>query len=273
MTSTTYSDPFQAPLRRGFCLSAGEIHLWLVKPDEITDPILSDRYRDLLDTEEQARLQRLRLPDVRHQYLLTRALVRTTLSRYIALPPSTWRFRPGPHGRPLIVNPEGQALCFNLAHTRGLIACAVTRDAELGVDVEYTLRDTPKIEVANRFFADAEYRNLHALPTDRQSDRFFDYWTLKEAYIKARGLGLACPLGRFAFRLREGEKIILTIDPGLADGGGRWHCRLGRPSTHHRLALCSTSAEPPRSWYCVPMQNARPAALMLDDRLPPRPGA
>lgn len=272
MTSTDHSDPFEAPLRWGFCLSVGEIHLWLVKPDEVTDTVLLNRYETLLDGGERQRLQRLRLPEVRHQYLLTRALVRSTLSRYVPLEPTAWRFHANPHGRPLIVNPEGQALCFNLAHTRSLIACAVTRDAELGVDVEYTLRDTHTIEVADRFFADAESRDLHALPAADRNDRFFDYWTLKEAYIKARGLGLACPLGGFAFRLRAGEKISL-IDPRQNDTGERWHGRLGSPSDCHRLALCSTSPSVPHSWYCVPMQYARPAALMLDDRLPPRPGA
>jgi 4'-phosphopantetheinyl transferase len=266
VTSTSHPDPFEAPLRRGFCLSAGEIHLWLVNPREIADPILLNRYRALLDTEEQARLRRIRLPGVRHQYLLTRALVRTALSRYAPLSPRTWRFRPNPHGRPLIANSEGRTLCFNLAHTEGMIVCAVTRDAELGVDVECTLRATRTAEVADRFFADIECRDLHALSADRRRDRFFDYWTLKEAYIKARGLGLACPLGKFAFRLREGERITLKIDPELADDGGRWYCRLGSPSDRHRLALCSTSAEPPRSWYCVPMGDARPSALVLDDR-------
>ncbi len=256
------------PIRRGFYLTPGEIHLWLLYLDQVVDPGLPDRYHELLDSAEQAHFRRLRLPKVARQYLLSRVLVRSSLSFYSAVPPSAWRFRPGSHGRPVITDPGLPGLDFNLAHTEGLIVCAVSRDTMLGVDVEYLDRDNQLIEIAERFFAPAEYRDLRALPVARQRERFFDYWTLKEAYIKARGLGLACPLGKFAFHLRPGERIGLDIDPELGDNSERWHSRLGRPTLRHRLALCSTSATTPRIWRCVPLVAKTVEPLSLDDRLP-----
>ena len=106
----------------------------------------------------------------------------TSLRAVFALP-SAWRFEPEQHGRPRIVAPS-TSLYFSLSHTRGLAACAIGVDLELGLDVEDTTRGAP-VEVANRWFAPEELAELNALAPAEQSDRFFVYWTLKEAYIKA----------------------------------------------------------------------------------------
>ena len=107
------------------------------------------------------------------------------------------------HGRPEILDrPAGVPdLRFNLSHTDGLIACAVTIGREVGVDVEHVGRRLTH-DIAGRFFAPREVADLKSLPVAEQPRVFFDYWTLKEAYIKARGFGLALPLGDFAFRPR-----------------------------------------------------------------------
>ena len=95
-------------------------------------------------------------------------------------------------------------LRFNISHTDGLIACAVTIGREVGVDVEHINRHLTH-DVADRFFAPREVADLQSLPDEEQQRVFFDYWTLKEAYIKARGFGLALPLGDFAFTLQSAE--------------------------------------------------------------------
>jgi 4'-phosphopantetheinyl transferase len=88
-------------------------------------------------------------------------------------------------------------------------------------DVESLGRPAP-IEVAERFFAPAEVRALHSLPSDERTQRFFDYWTLKESYIKARGLGLAIPLDRFGFALEPSRRPRLEVDGRVADSGDAW---------------------------------------------------
>jgi 4'-phosphopantetheinyl transferase len=127
-------------------------------------------------------------------------------------------------------------LLFNLSNTPGLAVCLVSGAREGGVDVEDTERPGEKIEIADRFFAPSEVTALRALPKEAQRDRFFDYWTLKEAYIKARGMGLAIPLDQFAFDV-AGPTIRIWIDSRLSDDAGSWEFALSSPTSRHRLAV------------------------------------
>ncbi len=195
-------------------------------------------YRAGLPEDEQVRARRYLRDEDRDRFVVARALVRQQLSRFGPLAPSDWRFVTNGHGRPEIANPPTAAprLRFNLSHTRGLVACAVTGDREVGVDVEYIDRRLTH-DVATRFFAAREVADLHALDTDAQALVFFDYWTLKEAYIKARGLGLALPLGQFAFRLAPPGPPVVAFDEALGDEPASWQFFQSRPSPRHRLAL------------------------------------
>ena len=219
-------------------LEPNEVHVWLVEPDAITDRALLAAYERLLTEDERRKRARFVFEAGRHECLVTRALVRTTLSRYAPIRPEGWRFGANQHGRPFIVaeqNPGG--LEVNLSHTHGLIACAVTRGRDVGVDVENVIRAGDTVEIADRFFSPAEVRDLHALPVERRQDRFFDYWTLKESYIKARGMGLALPLDKFSFHLLDGPPIRISIDPSLNDDPASWRFHLMSPRPEHRLAV------------------------------------
>ena len=121
-------------------------------------------------------------------------------------------------------------LRFNLSHTDGLIACAVTIGREVGVDVEHIQRRLTH-DVAGRFFAPREVDDLKALPEDEQQRVFFDYWTLKEAYIKARGFGLALPLGDFAFTLAPPAPPQIAFEPALRRRPGDVAVRAGLADT------------------------------------------
>ena len=128
-------------------------------------------------------------------------------------------------------------LSFNLTNTEGLIACLIARDRELGVDVEDTQRRGETVSIADRFFSPSEVKDLHAVPEASKRDRFFDYWTLKEAYIKARGFGLALPLGDFAFRLDPPRAPTIAFEPALDDDPSTWQFLQEWPTQQHRLAL------------------------------------
>lgn len=197
-----------------------------------------DAYRALLSPDEHERMARFVFDRDRRAFLLTRALVRTTLSRYAPIRPAAWRFIANVHGRPEILDrPAGVPdLRFNLSHTDGLIACAVTIGREVGVDVEHINRHLTH-DVAGRFFAPAEVSDLKRLPEDDQERVFFDYWTLKEAYIKARGFGLALPLGDFAFKLNPPNPPEIAFEPVLEDDPATWQFLQAWPTPLHRLAL------------------------------------
>lgn len=214
------------------------VHIWLTDPGCVTDSATLEAYDALMTSEEREKQRRFRIARDRHDYLVTRALVRTTLSRYGAVPPAAWRLEHNRHGRPHL--PPGQCerdLRFNVSHTRGLIACAVTLGREIGVDVECMSRPGETVEVADRYFSASEIGSLRALPADRRRERFFEYWTLKESYIKARGMGLALPLAQFSFLLDGRPGIGVVFDKRLEDDARHWQFELMRPTPDHMLAL------------------------------------
>lgn len=195
-------------------------------------------YRLIITPDENERMARFVFERDRRQFLMTRALVRTTLSRYADVSPASWRFIANEYGRPDVLDrPPGVAdLRFNLSHTDGLIACAVTVGREVGIDVENITRKVTH-DIPGRFFAPREVADLRALPEAEQQKVFFDFWTLKEAYIKARGMGLALPLADFAFRLRPPAPPTIAFEPTLDDDPATWQFFQSRPTPEHRLGL------------------------------------
>ncbi|HEY5314764.1 MAG TPA: 4'-phosphopantetheinyl transferase superfamily protein [Pirellulales bacterium] len=219
-------------------LSDDEVQLWHVDPDGVADPQVLDRYRQMLSADEHRRYARYKVEAVRHQFLVTRGLVRSTLSCYGEREPAAWRFECNEFGRPEVVNfPGPKQLRFNLSHSQGRIVCAVAWQRDLGVDVEYVDRRSGGPDLAQRFFAAREVDDLLALPPSQQRRVFFDYWTLKEAYIKARGKGLAIPLDKFAFVLRRDEPIRIECEAELCDEPADWQFEQFDLSARHRVAL------------------------------------
>ena len=211
-------------------LPFNSVHVDLVDTDDPAAWEQHEAYRALMSPDEHERMARLVFDRDRRSFLLTRALVRTTLSRYAAVPPAAWAFIANVHGRPEILDrPAGVPdLRFNLSHTDGLIACAITIGREVGVDVEHIRRRLTH-DVAGRFFAPREIEDLKALTEDEQQRLFFDYWTLKEAYSQSAWLraGLAArrlrlhpgATGAAANRVRAriaGRSRHLAVRTGLA---------------------------------------------------------
>jgi 4'-phosphopantetheinyl transferase len=219
-------------------MSSHSVHVAFVEPDSPEVVARLSIYEALLTNEESERMQRYAQDRDRRNFLVARALVRTMLSRYAEVRPEVWRFVPGTHGRPEIVDPPAGTpdLRFNVSHTAGLTVCAVAVGRDIGVDVERIDRRLTH-DIAERFFAASEVAELRARPVEEQPLAFFDYWTLKEAYIKARGLGLALPLSQFAFRLAPPEPVTITFDPLLEDDPATWQFAQAWPTARHRLAL------------------------------------
>ena len=212
-----------------------EVHVWLARPDAMRDPARRAACGAVLSAEESARHRRLRSEPGRHLYLVAHALVRSALSHYASVPPECWSFGANRFGRPAIVGPaEGPPqLQFNLSHTPGLAACVVTRGCDCGVDVECTDRRRDPLTVARRVLSPDEYADLTRRPRAQQRDRFFVYWTLKEAYVKARGMGMALPLRDASFRV-DGDRIEIDVE-GKTDRA--WQFTSIQPTPRHLLAV------------------------------------
>ncbi len=203
---------------------------------------LLQRYRALLSPPELQAQQRFHFEKDRHRYLVTRALVRTVLSRYAPIAPQDWVFAANAYGKPSVAHSAAvaQTLSFNVSHTHDLVLVGVTRGAALGVDVESTQRGAA-LDAAQAFFAPSEVADLAQLPAHLQADRFFQYWTLKESYIKARGLGLSIGLDQFSFDLSQPGRVRLWVDPGQNDSAAHWRFWQLRPSPQHWVAVCARS--------------------------------
>lgn len=222
-------------------LTPREIHLWLAFYDEINQEHLHSAYRDLLNDAEKEQEQRFYFERDRRRYLITRALVRTVLSRYVPVHPRDWVFSKNDYGRPEIVNEQGRAarLSFNISHTHSLIVLGVTKGRALGVDVENCISREACIDIADRFFAPQEVVALNATPEHQQQYRFYEYWTFKESYIKARGMGLSLPLDKFSFHYPHDRAVEIAIHPELADDASRWQFWQFRPTSEYLVAICA----------------------------------
>lgn len=214
------------------------IHLWFAFPDDIRDETLLLEYARMMSVDERARHQRFHFEKDRHQFLVSRALVRTMLSRYTFTMPADIRFLTNEYGRPeVIADGEVSPVRFNLSHTDGLIVCAVVQRFDIGVDVEDMNRKGATVKIANRFFSPQEVSDFNQLADPCKRPRFFDYWTLKESYIKARGMGLSIPLDQFSFHLPENDRILVSFDPRLNDDPAQWRFWTFRPTGRHKASL------------------------------------
>ena len=217
------------------------LRLWIAKPDDFATDEVVEKYAALLTDEERARWQRFRYPRYRREYLATRALVRSALSHYRPLAPGEWRFQRNAHGKPA-ADPDC-GLRFNLSNSLGLVVCLIGTGSDVGVDVEPCERAQKIAELAPEVFSPLELAQLEALPTGERLNRALSLWTLKEAYIKARGMGLSLELSKFSFAFGGADGIRLEVDACLGDETGRkWRfCLLDHAG--HRIALMADRQE------------------------------
>ncbi|UXI70706.1 4'-phosphopantetheinyl transferase superfamily protein [Tahibacter amnicola] len=232
------TEGFAVPKRTGLQpLPADEVHVWYAWSAEFDTPAFRTAALALLSTEERQRHDRYVFDYLKLEYLVTRALCRGVLSRYAATLPSEWTFVANEYGRPEIaaIHDTGD-LRFNLSNSRSLVACLVGREVDAGVDVERCERLTDIAGIAEHHFSPTEVEALFALPESERQNRFFQYWTLKESYIKARGMGLSIPLDQFSFAL-DGDSIGIGFDPALDDTPAHWQFELHRPDERHQMAV------------------------------------
>ncbi len=202
----------------------------------------------ILDDEERGKAARFRFHADRVAYVSAHALVRQRLSAVCTeIEPRQWRWTTGLHGRPEVRSAAGlPTIQFNLSRRRDLVAVAILDndvDSNLGVDIE-TRRPCAPLEVASHYFSAEEHCALNALPEPERHARFYVYWTLKEAYIKALGVGLSLPLDSFTFDLGVGA-------PRLRDDRGRWRFASFELGGDHQAALAVRTNGRPLKWHAA----------------------
>lgn len=199
-------------------------------------PVLADYWR-MLEPRERAQHDRLRKASDRLCYLVTRALVRTALSELAAVQPQQWQFRQTPHGKPTVAYPVALpiGLDFSVSHTDNLIVLALHRHGAVGVDAESLGKRAIPMQVCPFLLTADEQRAFDRLPHHAQQQRFFQYWTLKEAHVKALGIGLSHPLTSFSFRFSPPMGLQFTPQNQGAKAWDFWHFGIDL----HSVAVCA----------------------------------
>jgi 4'-phosphopantetheinyl transferase len=175
-----------------------------------------------LDSKDQVRAARFRFPEDRARFLLGRTLVRKSLGLYLHQSPETIELAHTSKGRPFF--PQDETLQFSISHTRDLVAIALTAGAKVGIDLEYMRLNLDLLELARRILSVEDFQIFQNTPTCEKSAAFFRAWTRKEAYLKARGEGIAEGLQLVSVSLGA-EKIspIKDAREGCASENWRLH--------------------------------------------------
>ncbi|MBO0345310.1 4'-phosphopantetheinyl transferase superfamily protein [Roseibium sp. CAU 1637] len=231
-------------------LSPQEVRVWLAPlPSPLADDASAtawQRLEDLLSEDELERSSRFQQDGARFSYIAAHALGRLMLSRATGEDPRFFRFEIGERGKPEVICAPGAArLRLNLSHTNGLVAAGLSMRRDIGVDVE-RLDRSPSMElVAKRVFSDAECAAIFA---EKERDRlpvFLQFWTLKEAYVKAIGKGLAQPLKRISFQLGSEDKSPQVYFDGAIDPDCSWQFAQLRLTDNHILGVAVSRGEEP----------------------------
>lgn len=219
--------------------SANAVHVWYCLLDDPPWADVQQAYLSLLSADERDRYHRFMFDKVRRQFLLARALVRTVLSSYAPTAPHEWQFATTSHGKPYVAAGAGaMPLQFNHSHADAIVACAVTRSRRVGIDVESLDRQV-NLGIARHCLAPVELQQFERTDPRDQQSFLLRAWTLKEAYAKAVGLGLALRLTSVAFEFDEqGRPAIIDCGGGAVTTDARqWQFRQWLLDERHYLAV------------------------------------
>ena len=216
--------------------------LWLAQMWDVDERTLQG-YKAWFSPEEHRRFERFLHERRRREYIVGRGLARRALARELSCAPEAIQFDSDEQGR-LSVNATlvGSTVHFNITHTADYVGCATCRECEVGIDVEKLNERVRALEIAERFFSQAESQALQLLDQAAAMETFVTIWTLKESLAKAHGLGLAAPLESSQFKVNvDGTIDAVTAYPPFASGAWLACCS---PTPAHRLALCVLCPDP-----------------------------
>jgi len=224
-----------------------EVHLWHADQCDFDVDQLQQACLAWLTEDEQRRYRRYQFDRHRLQLLLGRFLMRSVLSQYEeTIEADQWRFVHNEFGKPAI-EPEQNSLglYFNLSHSGNKLVLAVSKTEMIGVDIEAISKPRRVEKISTRYFSRQEQDELLALPESGRLHRFYQLWTLKEAYIKACGLGLAIPLQHFSYSFESEQRLCIEFDAARQDDARHWQIWQLAMNSAYYLALAVKSKSNP----------------------------
>lgn len=220
-----------------------EGHLWIA-PIEDGESQPCERWMEWLSDDERKRYQGMVLPEAKMQFAAGRALLKSLLAEYGLAQPSECIIRPDRLGRPYLEYPPGfETYEFNLSHTAGMVVCMFARNCRLGVDVERTQRRIAYQTLARLVLSAQEETRLGLLKPAERDQSLVEIWVTKEAYSKARGLGLRLPLKGITCDFTNREPVV-TFSEGCEPDPASWRFWLFDRSCF-KIAVAASSNPPP----------------------------
>ena len=195
-------------------LQRSEIHLWFADLKSLDRSAMRNEVAHWLHGEEKNRYNRYQSQRQREHFLFGRVLLKTILSKYIGCTPVDLKFDIDTRGKPFVSSDNTLSLTFNLSHSGNRVVFAVSKNQDLGVDLELIKKDRAILKIAERYFSPSETRELRNLPKASQVKRFYELWTLKESVLKACGYGLSRGLSKIEFSFPTSDKLVMHSAPG-----------------------------------------------------------
>ena len=213
-----------------------EVHVWRASMEQPEATI--QNLRQILAADELVKAGRFHFEKDRKSFIVAHGLLRTLLGCYLHMHADRVRFCVNNYGKPsLDPSVHEQPLSFNMSHSHKLALYAFTFQRQVGIDVEYMRAEVDFEGVARHSFSPVEQGVLHTLPIEARKQVFYNCWTRKEAYIKARGMGLSLPLDLFDVSMRSGEPAALLTSREDARETGRWRFEELMPGDGYAGAL------------------------------------
>jgi 4'-phosphopantetheinyl transferase len=213
---------------------AGHMIVWIAQVSKAQDSLIF--LEPYLDSRDRERAARFHFPEDRTRFVLGRGLLRKCLGHYLHQTPEAIELAYTDRDRPVLPNDE--TVQFSISHAHDLVAVALTAHARIGIDLEWVRPDLDLPELAKRIFSEEDIQTFQALPGSEAPAAFFRAWTRKEAYLKARGEGIA-------ERLRE---ISVSFGPKVT--GGVKDARLESATQAWRLLALPVPADYMGSLAC-----------------------
>lgn len=217
-------------------LSNKEIHIWRAKLDLSENFI--QKLRETLSIDEKLRAKQFRFDKDRNHFITARGILRNILGKYLNVEPSRFEFRYGNNGKPALSKTFGNGIIhFNLSHSEGLAIYVFTRDQEIGVDLENIGKLENIEKIVESFFSRREKADFCTLPQSSKNAAFINYWTIKEAYLKAIGTGLSYSMNKFDVSIVPGKPARLLKIDGDSKKASQWSIYMLKPATGYVAAI------------------------------------
>jgi len=229
-----------------FFLCKNEIQVCYAKPQRLNDVATQQKFRSWLSASELNILKAFRFEHDRLTYLVAHGLLRATLARHTGINPAHIEFQTNPFHKPYISAPlEALDLHFNLSHTAGIVALALTKLGPVGVDVESTHPAKNVSDIAKEILTPNEYVNLMQHNNADRHACLIKYWTLKEAFVKATGIGLTYGLQTFEFDLDAQPQPLIRFLSPTDTHASDWKFQQITLTSGHILAIASHLPDQP----------------------------